>query len=53
MKIYITILLGLMTFILSSVPSGYRLVWSDEFNKGYIDNSKWGYEIGNNGWGNN
>ena len=53
MKIYITILFGLMTFILSSVPNGYRLVWSDEFDKGYIDKTKWGYEIGGNGWGNN
>lgn len=30
------------------------LVWSDEFNgSGVPDAANWGYEIGNNGWGNN
>lgn len=29
------------------------LVWNDEFNGTEIDQSKWGYEIGNSGWGNN
>ena len=53
MKICITLLLGLMTSIISGVPGGYRLVWSDEFEKGYIDSSKWGFDIGGNGWGNN
>jgi hypothetical protein len=42
-----------MTSIISGVPGGYRLVWSDEFEKGYIDSSKWGFDIGGNGWGNN
>ena len=36
-----------------SVPDGYRLVWSDEFNGNAIDTSKWGYDIGGGGWGNN
>ena len=36
-----------------SVPDGYRLVWSDEFNGDSIDTSKWGYDIGGGGWGNN
>jgi beta-glucanase (GH16 family) len=32
----------------------YELVWSDEFNtEGLPDNSKWGYDVGGNGWGNN
>ena len=30
-----------------------KLVWSDEFNyKGLPDSTKWGYDIGGNGWGN-
>jgi beta-glucanase (GH16 family) len=32
----------------------YTLVWSDEFEKdGLPDNTKWNYDIGGNGWGNN
>lgn len=32
----------------------YSLVWSDEFEKdGLPDNTKWNYDIGGNGWGNN
>jgi beta-glucanase (GH16 family) len=32
----------------------YTLVWSDEFNgTGLPDTTKWGYDIGGNGWGNN
>lgn len=31
-----------------------KLVWSDEFNyKGLPDSTKWSYETGNSGWGNN
>ena len=30
-----------------------KLVWSDEFNKdGLPDPTKWGYDVGGNGWGN-
>jgi beta-glucanase (GH16 family) len=32
----------------------YQLVWSDEFNTdGSPDTSRWAYDIGGNGWGNN
>lgn len=32
----------------------YRLVWAEEFNySGLPDNTKWGYDIGGSGWGNN
>lgn len=32
----------------------WKLVWADEFNyKGLPDSSKWNYDVGNNGWGNN
>ena len=38
-----------------TVPIASRkLVWADEFNKaGLPDSTKWAYEIGGNGWGNN
>lgn len=33
--------------------SGYRLVWSDEFNyNGLPDSTKWDYDVGGSGWGN-
>jgi len=32
----------------------WKLTWSDEFNgKGLVDETKWTYDIGNWGWGNN
>ena len=32
----------------------YNLVWSDEFDyEGSVDESKWSYDYGGNGWGNN
>jgi len=32
----------------------WKLVWSDEFNySGLPDSSKWNYEVGGHGWGNN
>lgn len=33
--------------------SAWELVWSDEFDGDAIDESKWTYDIGNWGWGNN
>jgi beta-glucanase (GH16 family) len=34
--------------------NSWRLVWSDEFNyKGLPDTSKWTYDVGGHGWGNN
>src|SRR5688500_8787056 len=31
-----------------------RLVWSDEFNyTGLPDSTKWSYDVGSHGWGNN
>jgi len=31
----------------------YKLIWSDEFNKdGLPDSTKWGYNLGAGGWGN-
>lgn len=35
-------------------PDKYTLVWADEFDyHGLPDSTKWGYEVGGNGWGNN
>ena len=31
----------------------WNLVWSDEFDGAEVDDSKWTYDIGNWGWGNN
>jgi beta-glucanase (GH16 family) len=46
-----------MAFALAALP-GYaqfsRLVWADEFNKnGLPDTTKWSYDLGGSGWGNN
>ena len=45
------------TTSISSLQSGenqYKLVWSDEFNTdGLPDSTKWGYDVGATGWGNN
>ncbi len=34
-------------------PSGYQLVWHDEFSGDKVDASKWSYEVNGNGGGNN
>lgn len=37
----------------NSDSSGYHLVWSDEFNyQGLPDSTKWTYDVGGSGWGN-
>jgi len=38
-----------------AIDGGWRLVWSDEFDGpsgGAPDDTKWGYDVGGNGWGN-
>src|SRR5947207_15935819 len=40
----------------ASNPAVWSLVWSDEFdgpNGSPVDSSKWSFNIGGNGWGNN
>ncbi len=42
--------------VLGSAQSAWQLVWSDEFNgpaNSAPDSSKWGYDTGGGGWGNN
>nr|WP_121271341.1 glycoside hydrolase family 16 protein [Pedobacter schmidteae] len=44
---------GMVQESVAQTPQGYRLIWSDEFNyKGLPDSTKWGYDVGGNGWGN-
>jgi len=41
---------------LAAAPTGWHLVWSDEFNQpngSAPDATKWGYDLGGGGWGNN
>lgn len=39
---------------LSPVSNGMKLIWSDEFNgNGLPDSTKWSFEEGGHGWGNN
>lgn len=45
---FIIVLTGCMNY------SGPKLVWSDEFNyTGVPDTTKWNYDVGGHGWGNN
>lgn len=40
--------------LISDSNPDYQLVWSDEFEyTGLPDSTKWNYEVGGNGWGNN
>jgi beta-glucanase (GH16 family) len=34
-------------------PSGWRLVWQDEFDGNAVDGNKWGFEVNGGGGGNN
>ncbi|ULQ57191.1 glycoside hydrolase family 16 protein [Flavihumibacter rivuli] len=44
----------LSTSSFAQSPPERKLVWSDEFNyQGLPDSSKWGYDVGGHGWGNN
>lgn len=40
-------------YITPTSYAGYDLFWADEFENSVIDASAWGYDLGNNGWGNN
>lgn len=36
-----------------AAPAGWKLVWSDEFDGQQLDRTKWGFDQGGRGWGNN
>lgn len=38
---------------LAAQTSNWALAWTDEFDGSSIDSSKWVFELGGNGWGNN
>jgi beta-glucanase (GH16 family) len=47
-------LLLLPVSILTAQSKKFQLIWFDEFNySGPPDSTKWGYDVGGNGWGNN
>ena len=46
--------LSLALLIPAKSSAQWKLVWGDEFNKnGLPDSSRWGYDTGGHGWGNN
>ncbi|MFT3949871.1 MAG: glycoside hydrolase family 16 protein [Agriterribacter sp.] len=53
--LFISICLGLVSLTQKHTgKSKWKLAWSDEFDyNGLPDSTKWGYDIGGNGWGNN
>lgn len=51
-NVFYILLVSLMINQCSSTTR--KIVWSDEFNyTGAPDSTKWGYDLGGNGWGNN
>lgn len=53
----LSIILSLTSCLLFSYPAqtfSQKLIWSDEFeSEGLPDPSKWSYDVGDHGWGNN
>jgi hypothetical protein len=40
--------------LLKKIDSKWKLVWSDDFSySGLPDSTKWNYDVGGHGWGNN
>ncbi len=56
MKKFFPVLLLILTlplFRLNAQKSDFELIWSDEFNyTGLPDSTKWKYDVGGHGWGN-
>lgn len=54
MKQIILTLVSVVALITAGYAQQWKLVWADEFNyKGLPDSSKWTFETGGHGWGNN
>jgi len=54
--VYCVLPIALCLFVLScqSQNKEWKLIWSDEFNySGLPDSTKWNYDVGGHGWGNN
>ncbi|MBS1751581.1 MAG: hypothetical protein JST63_16895, partial [Bacteroidetes bacterium] len=45
---------AVLIYVMNVTGQFKKLVWSDEFNySGLPDRTKWGYDTGHSGWGNN
>lgn len=54
MKYLITISIVLIGLQVQAQTKLWKLVWQDEFNyQGLPDTTKWSYDVGDHGWGNN
>ncbi|HLY70672.1 MAG TPA: glycoside hydrolase family 16 protein [Puia sp.] len=52
--IFFLLIILFTNFSIHPKKADWKLVWSDEFNyTGLPDSTKWNYDIGGNGWGNN
>ena len=48
------VLFSAMTSFSFAQEPKWKMIWNDEFDKnGLPDSTKWGYDVGGNGWGNN
>ncbi len=53
-SVFYNLFLAIFLLSISVIAQEWQLVWSDEFdNPGLPDASKWGYDVGGHGWGNN
>ncbi len=53
--LFLAVIILLFGFISRQIAASkeWKLIWSDEFDyKGLPDETKWGYDVGGNGWGN-
>lgn len=51
-KYFLLILISFSVFV--SYSQSRKLIWADEFDsQGLPDSSRWGYDVGGKGWGNN
>ena len=50
---FIKLIILILIIALKVSAQSWKLVWSDEFEKTALDMTKWNYEKGGGGWGNN
>src|SRR5580698_9888936 len=52
--IFFSLIVLFTSFSNHTKKADWKLIWSDEFNyTGLPDSTKWNYDVGGNGWGNN